>query len=81
MSRVLGIVAIYAVMVIACGGVGVFMLIAPARFGNLIYESFLLFPQVRPGDWGKKLFLRVVGAGLLAFAVRFVLRIFQLRLP
>jgi hypothetical protein len=81
MSRIFGIVFIYTAMVLACGGVGLFMLAAPARFGNLVYESFQLFPQVRPGDWGKKLFLRLVGIGLVAFAVRFVLRTFQLRLP
>ena len=56
MSRVPGIVAIYAVMVIACGGVGLFMLIAPARFGNLVYESFMLFPQVRPGIGARSCF-------------------------
>jgi hypothetical protein len=76
-SRVLGVVFIYAAMVLACGGVGLFMVIAPARFGNLVYESFQLFPEVRPGDWGKKLFLRLLGIGLVAFAVRFVLRIIQ----
>jgi hypothetical protein len=77
MSRLLGILIIYGVMVVGCGGVGLFMLIAPARIGNLISDSFQLFPQVRPRDWGKKLFLRVLGIALLAFAVRFVLRAVQ----
>jgi hypothetical protein len=77
MSRFLGAVFVYVAMVLACAGVGLFMLIAPARFGNLIDESFQLFPEVRPGDWGKKLFLRLVGIGLLAFAIRFMLRIIQ----
>ena len=78
MSRFIGAVFVYVKMVpAACAGVGLFMLIAPARFGNLIDESFQLFPEVRPGDWGKKLFLRLVGIGLLAFAVRFMLRIIQ----
>jgi hypothetical protein len=77
MSRFIGIVIIYAVMVIGCGGVGLFMLIAPARIGNLISDSFQIFPQVRPRDWGKKLLLRVLGMALLAFAVRFILRIAQ----
>jgi hypothetical protein len=62
-------------MVLACGGIGLFMLISPVRFGNLVNESFGLFPQVAPQDWGKKLFLRFLGVALLAFAVRFVLRI------
>jgi hypothetical protein len=77
MSRLLGIVFIYVAMVLACTGVGLFMIVAPLRFGNLICESFQLFPEVRPGDWGKKLFLRLLGVGLLAFAVRFILRIIQ----
>jgi hypothetical protein len=77
MSRLTGIVIVYAVMVISCGGVGLFMLIAPACIGNLISESFQLFPEVRPHDWGKKLLLRILGLALLAFAARFVLRIVQ----
>ena len=77
MSRFIGIVFIYAAVVLACSGVGLFMVIAPARFGNLIYENFQVFPQVRPGDWGKKLFLRLLGAGLVAFAVRFISRIVE----
>jgi hypothetical protein len=77
MSRLLGILIIYGVMVVGCGGVGLFMIVAPARIGNLISDSFQLFPQVHPRDWGKKLFLRVLGIALLAFAVRFVLRAVQ----
>jgi hypothetical protein len=49
------------------------MLFAPARFGNLVHDSVMLFPKVRRGDWGKKLIVRLLGIGLLAFAVRFVL--------
>lgn len=48
------------------------MLLAPARFGNLVHDSLMLFPEVRPGDWGKRLFVRAVGTGLLVFAARFV---------
>lgn len=75
MSRFIGIVFVYMAMVLACGGIGLFMLLSPARFGNLVNESFGLFPEVGPGDWGKKLFLRFLGIALLAFAARFVLRI------
>jgi hypothetical protein len=77
LSRFIGVVFIYVAMVLACIFVGLFMLIAPRRFGNVIYESFQLFPEVHPGDWGKKLFLRLVGVGLLTFAARFILRIVQ----
>jgi len=74
MSRVLGIVAVYLAMFLAWIAAGLFMLLAPARFGNLVHDSFGLYPEVRRQDWGKKLFLRLLGAGLLAFAVHFALR-------
>lgn len=48
-----------------------FMLLAPGRFGNLLHDNVGVFPQVRKADWGKKLFVRLVGAGFLVFAVRF----------
>ena len=78
MSRLLGIVAIYLLMFIAWTGAGAFLLFAPVRAGNLIHESFGLFPPVRRTDWGRKTVLRAVGVGLLAFAVRFALRIVHL---
>lgn len=71
MSRLLGIVLVYALMFLGWTGVGLFMIVAPARFGNLVHESFGFFPYVKDGDWGKKLILLVVGAGFLAFAIRF----------
>lgn len=75
MSRLLGVVFIYAAMILAWTGVGLFMLVAPVRFGNLAHDNLQLFPEVHRGDWGKKLFLRVLGVGLLAFAVRLIVRI------
>jgi len=74
MSRLLGVVFIYAAMFAAWTAAGLFMLLAPARFGNLLHESLRLFPEVHRGDWGKKLAVRLVGAGLLCFAIRFALR-------
>ena len=75
MSRLLGLVLVYAVMLLAWVGVGLFMLLAPARFGNLVSDNLQLFPEVGPGDWGKKLFLRLAGTALLAFAIRFAVRL------
>jgi hypothetical protein len=75
MGRVLGIVAVYAAMFFAWTAAGLFMLLAPARFGNLVHDSFGLYPEVHPSDWGKKLIIRVLGAGLLGFAVHFALRV------
>jgi len=77
-TRLLGIVAIYAVMFVAWIGAGMFLLLAPVAAGNLIHESFGLFPQVGRADRGKKLILRLAGAGFLAFAARFAFRIAQL---
>jgi len=75
MSRLLGVVFIYAAMILAWTGVGLFMLVAPVRFGNLIHDNLQLFPEVNREDWGKKLFLRLLGIGLLAFAIRLIVRI------
>jgi hypothetical protein len=75
MNRLLGIALLYLAMMLGWIGVGVFMLVAPARFGNLVHDSLLLFPEVRPGDWGKKTIVRILGIGLIAFAIRFVLRL------
>jgi hypothetical protein len=75
MNRLLGIAFLYLAMMLGWIGVGLFMLVAPARFGNLVHDSLLLFPEVRPGDWGKKTIVRILGIGLIAFAIRFVLRL------
>ena len=76
--RAFGVVLIYFAMLAAWLGAGLFIILAPRRFGNLVNESFGLFPPVGPRDWGKKLFLRVLGFGLLAFAARFIWGIRQI---
>ena len=73
MSRLLGVVGVYSLMFLGWAGVGIFMLISPARFGNAIHESFGLFPAVGPRDAGKKLLVRIAGIALLGFATRFAL--------
>jgi len=75
MSRLLGIVLLYALMLLAWTGVGLFMLLAPVRFGNLVHDSFGLLPRVASADRGKKLVLRFIGIALLAFAVHFALAV------
>jgi len=74
-SRLIGPIAIYGAMILGCTAAGFCLLLAPVRVGNLIHESLYLFPEVRPSDWAKKLFLRLAGTGLLVFALRFALRI------
>jgi hypothetical protein len=59
-------------------GVGLFMLLAPGRFGNMLHDNVGVFPEVHKSDWGKKLFVRLVGFGFLAFAVRMVLAVADL---
>jgi hypothetical protein len=81
MSRFIGIAGLYLAMFFAWTAAGLFMLLAPARFGNLIHDSFGLYPEVRRGDWCKKLILRVVGLGLLAFAANFAMRVAALSGP
>ena len=78
MIRALGIVLVYFVMLAAWLSAGLFILLSPRRFGNLLNENFGLFPEVGPRDRGKKLLLRLVGLALLAFAARFLWGIRQL---
>jgi hypothetical protein len=84
-TRLLGPFLIYVVMFLAWTGVGLFMLLAPGRFGNFLHLNVGVFPEVQKADWGKKLFVRLVGAGLLAFAAHFALGVADLirqsRLP
>ncbi|HVP47661.1 MAG TPA: hypothetical protein VMT32_13800 [Bryobacteraceae bacterium] len=78
MLRALALLLVYCAMLGAWLVAGLFMTIAPRRFGNLVNESFSLFPAVGVHDWGKKLFVRLVGLGLLAFAARFIWGIGQI---
>ena len=75
MSRLLGILALYVLMFLGWTGVGLLLVLAPARIGNLVHDSFGLCPRVAPGDRGKKLVLRLMGLVLLAFALRFALKV------
>jgi hypothetical protein len=68
----------YGLMFLGWTAIGIFMLIAPARFGNAIHQSFGLFPAVEPRDTGKKLLVRIAGLALLGFAARFLLGVLRL---
>ena len=73
--RILAFVFLYVALPVAWVGLGAFMLFAPARFGRFIDENVVsLGPAPRAAMWGK-LAVRAVGAGLIAFAARFVLRL------
>jgi hypothetical protein len=72
MTRFVGIAGLYALMVLAWIAAGAFLLFMPMRAGNLIHDSFGLFPEVHPKDHAKKTLLRIAGIGLLAFAANFL---------
>jgi hypothetical protein len=75
MSRLLGVAVIFILMFAGWMGAAAFLLFAPVRAGNLIHDSFGLFPEVHRNDHGKKILLRLAGLGLLGFAVHFALRV------
>lgn len=70
-TRLLGPLLLYVIMFLGWVCVGLLMLLAPARFGNLLHNNVGVFPEVQKSDWGKKLLVRLVGAGFLAFAIHF----------
>jgi len=78
LSRLLAIAVLYTLMFLAWSGVGLFMVISPARFANLVHDSFGLFPETGATDWGKKLIVRLMGMVLLGFAVHFALAVTEL---
>ena len=75
MTRLIGIAGLYILMFLGWTGVGLFLLLWPRRAGNLIHDSFGLFPQVRRTDRGRKVLLQLAGLGLLAFAIRMAVRV------
>lgn len=70
--RILAGILLYLILPIAWLSLGTFMVLAPVRFAHFIHENFVLLPQIGQRDAGWKFLIRVMGAGLLAFAVRFV---------
>jgi len=78
LSRLLGILALYLLMFLGWAGVGLLLVFAPGRAGNLLHNGFGLFPEVAPHHGGKNLLLRLIGVGLLAFAVRFAFGVLAL---
>jgi hypothetical protein len=75
-TRLLVFALLYAAMFLGWLGVGLFMLLAPARFIQFVSEHVALGDDRQRA--GSKLLVRVAGAGLVAFAVRFALRLAEL---
>ena len=78
MSRLLGIGALYLLMFLGWAGVGLWLVLAPGRAGNLLHNGFGLFSEDVQQHNGTKLVLRLIGIGLLAFAVRFAFGVLAL---
>lgn len=76
--RILAGILLYIVLPIIWLSLGTVMMCRPVRFAHFIHENFVLLPQIGPRDKGWKLLIRVVGASLFAFAVRFVWKAVQL---
>lgn len=72
--RVLAGILLYVALPFGWVSLGPLMLLAPARFTGFIDENVVALPRVRQA-LVVKLAIRAVGAGLIAFAVRFVLKL------
>jgi hypothetical protein len=71
MGRVIGIVAIYAAMFLAWTAVGLFMLISPARFGNLVHDSYGLYPEIGRSVWPGRLKVQEISGDIVARTIVF----------
>jgi hypothetical protein len=69
MGRLFGPILVLAIQVLGLLLLGCWLLLTPARAGNQLHDAFLVFPPVSQRDWIKKLFLRSLGAGLIAIAI------------
>ncbi len=76
-SRLLVIAVLYAAMFLSWICVGMFMLLAPARFIRFCSDNVFALGESQPREAGRWL-VRAIGAGLVAFAIRFALRIAEL---
>ena len=76
--RILAGILLYLVLPVIWLSLGTVMLLKPVRFAHFIHENFVLLPEIGQGDTGWKLVIRLGGAGLFAFAVRFVWKAAQL---
>lgn len=76
--RILAGVVLYLILPVIWLSLGTFMILTPVRFAHFIHENFVLLPQISQRDTGWKLVIRLGGAALFAFAVRFVWKAAQL---
>jgi len=72
-SRLLVLGFFSAAMFLGWIGVGLFMLLAPARFINFVRDNIALLSD-RPPQRASKLLVRGIGVFLVAFAIQFAFR-------
>ncbi len=75
--RVLAGILLYLVLPLCWVSLGAYMLLAPARFAGFIDENVVALPP-RSRALGVTLGIRAVGLALIAFAVRFALKLAEL---
>jgi hypothetical protein len=75
--RIVAGIVLYLVLPIIWLALGAVMMFTPVRFAHFIHENFVLLPEIGQRDSGWKLLIRVAGAALFAFAVRFVWKALQ----
>ena len=72
-SRLLVFGILYLAMFLGWVGVGLFMLLAPTRFINFVHDNVGGLAESRPRV-ATAVLVRVIGAGFIAFAIRFAFR-------
>ena len=72
-SRLLVIGFFYLAMFLGWIAVGLFMLVTPGRFINFVRDNIAFMDEGRPLGAGKFV-VRLIGAGLVAFAVLLAFR-------
>lgn len=67
----------YVIMSTVPCGLGLSLVFAPTRAGNFLNEVFALFPEVRRGEWTKRVLYQVFGVGLIAVSVFYGLQLWR----
>jgi hypothetical protein len=70
------LILIYLIICTVPLGLGTYLLFAPRRAGNFLSDAFAIFPHVEPRDPVKKMFYRLLGAGLITVSVFYIHQIY-----
>lgn len=72
----LQLLLIYLIICTVPLGLGTYLLVAPRRGGNFLNDAFAIFPGVGPEAYLKKLFYRLLGAGLILASAYYIHQIY-----